>query len=339
MTTVDTFASTISIGERYRDVVSDLWPIIVAPQTDELLSSWLHRLTYANGVAPRAFARVLGLGAGMWSPALDLRLPSDVARLLGANTGVSPNQLSVMTLSHALPKQLLLPLRNSGRRDRATWLQFCPRCLADDAQPYFRRRWRLATRVSCAEHGCRLRDRCPSCGSRVAAFDCARCGYDLRRASIIALSPAAKQFDQCIDEICGLESLSQAPSGAALVRRLLNIPRLVTIYPETILTSLSASARTRCIEQLARDPSERTMDDYDDVAIGHWRRLIPPADDHVALIWLFANALMRKRGRPTATSSRGPTLNLTNLLLASAQNKGRRLRLGRPTYQAIGVAF
>ena len=115
--------------------------------------------------------------------------------------------------------------------------------------------------------------------------------------------------------------------------------RLVTIYPETILTSLSASARTRCIERLTCDPSEWPMDDYDDVTIGHWRRLIPPADHLGALIGLLADALMRKRGRPTATNSRGPTLNPTNLLLASAQNKGRRLRLGRPTYQAIGVAF
>ena len=30
----------IGIRERYRDVVSDQWPVIVAPQPDELLSSW-----------------------------------------------------------------------------------------------------------------------------------------------------------------------------------------------------------------------------------------------------------------------------------------------------------
>ncbi|MFW8642801.1 TniQ family protein [Rhizobium beringeri] len=65
----------------------------------------------------------------------------------------------------------MLPLRNSRRRDRSTWLQFCSQCLADDAHPYFRRRWRLATRVACDTHGSRLRDRCPSCRSHVAAFD------------------------------------------------------------------------------------------------------------------------------------------------------------------------
>jgi hypothetical protein len=63
MTTVDAHAPAISILERYRDVVSDRWPVAVAPQPDELLSSWLHRLAHTNGVAPRAFARVLGLNS------------------------------------------------------------------------------------------------------------------------------------------------------------------------------------------------------------------------------------------------------------------------------------
>ncbi len=159
MMAIGAHAPSISIRERYRDVVSDGWPGVIAPQPDELLSSWLHRLAYANGVAPRAFARVLGLNPGMWSPALDLRLPADIANLLYAKTGVAPDQLAAMTLSQDLPKQLLLPLRYNGQRDSSTWLQFCCRCLSEDAQPYFRRRWRLATRVSCTEHGCRLRDR------------------------------------------------------------------------------------------------------------------------------------------------------------------------------------
>lgn len=106
MTTINAHAPTIAIRERYLDTVSDRWPITVAPQPEELLSSWLHRLAYANGVAPRGFARVLGLNPGMWSAALDLRLPADVANLLSANTGVAHNQIAAMTLSHDLPPEL-----------------------------------------------------------------------------------------------------------------------------------------------------------------------------------------------------------------------------------------
>ena len=56
----------IEIRERYEEVVGDRWPVAVGPQTDELLSSWLHLLAIENGVAPRVFADVLGLGDGMW---------------------------------------------------------------------------------------------------------------------------------------------------------------------------------------------------------------------------------------------------------------------------------
>lgn len=171
MTTADANMPVIRIRERYHDVVADRWPVTVTPQPEELLSSWLHRLAYANGVPPKAFARVLGLSARMWSAALDLSLPADIADLLFAKTGITPDHLAAMSLAQDLPGQLLLPLRHNGHRDGSTWLQFCPRCLTEDAQPYFRRRWRLATRVSCTQHGCRLRDRCPSCHGCIAAFD------------------------------------------------------------------------------------------------------------------------------------------------------------------------
>lgn len=327
MTAIDADAPTIRLRERYRDVVSDRWPVIVAPQPDELLSSWLHRLAYANGVAARSFPRVLGLNPQMRSASLDLRLPIDVASQLRIHAGVSPPQLSAMTLSRTLPKQLLLPLRNSERRDGPTWLQFCSRCLADDAHPYFRRRWRLATRISCDRHGARLRDRCPSCRSRISVFDqtelvpqhyCARCGYDLRRASTISLCSAAKRLDRCIDELCGLESISGSPAGGALVRRLLNIPRLVGIYPGTILTSLSTSTRTRCFERLVGHPSDWLMEDHGEV-VDQQRSMLPPSGGHSALIRQLADALVRKVGRTVATTDRRPIVDLSDLLSAYEQ--------------------
>ncbi|HEV2899784.1 MAG TPA: TniQ family protein [Pseudaminobacter sp.] len=71
----------------------------IEPQLDELQSSWLHRLAFANGVAPRSFAGLLGLGQGMRSARLDLRLPRDVATLLGRQTGVS--QETISAVAHA----------------------------------------------------------------------------------------------------------------------------------------------------------------------------------------------------------------------------------------------
>ncbi|WP_428413375.1 TniQ family protein [Pararhizobium sp.] len=333
-------APVISIRERYRDAVSDRWPVIVMPQPDELLSSWLHRLAYSNGVAPKAFARVLGLKSGMWSAALDLRLPSDVASLLRAHTGISSDQLSAMTLSPTLPKQLLLPLRNSGGRDGSTWLQFCSRCLADDAQPYLRRRWRLASRVSCTKHGCRLRDRCPSCHGHIAVFDqaelvpqhyCVSCGYDLRRASIPYLSSATRTFDRCIDNICSLEAMTHSPSGPVIIRRLLGMPSVGGCYSTMILTSLSTAARTYCAERLnlpSEWPVDGAEDDDEERKARLLRHPIPSPSDRRAWIELLANALGRRRGRPSASAGNEPGISLPDLLGAYASmspGPGRRL--------------
>ena len=50
--------------ERYGDVARDRWPVPVLPLPDEALSSWIHRLSLANGIAPQSFASVFGLLAG-----------------------------------------------------------------------------------------------------------------------------------------------------------------------------------------------------------------------------------------------------------------------------------
>uniref|UniRef100_UPI003F1FD4C3 TniQ family protein n=1 Tax=Rhizobium sp. F40D2 TaxID=3453141 RepID=UPI003F1FD4C3 len=57
-----------------------------------------------------------------------------------------------------------------GRRRRPALAAILPECLAEDAQPYFRRQWRLSTRISCPHHRCGLRDRCSSCRSRIRGF-------------------------------------------------------------------------------------------------------------------------------------------------------------------------
>ena len=332
MTTVDAHAPTISIRERYRDVVSDRWPGVIAPQPDELLSSWLHRLAYANGVAPRAFARVLGLNPGMWSAALDVRLPNDIADLLSAKTGIAPIHLSSMMLLHGLPNKLLLPLRNGPRYESSTWLQFCSQCLAADAQPYFRRRWRLASRISCTKHGCRLRDRCPSCRSRVAAFNqaelvpqhhCALCSFDLRHAPSLRMTPEMRTFDRCIDDMCSVEAFTEIPSGPVLLRRLLDIPSVGGPYSTMILTSLSTAARTRCIQHLTASSelpvTVQELLEEDELTSRRLRRLIPLTSDAHAWIAPLASALGGKRGRPSASTGNEPSTTLRELLRAYAR--------------------
>jgi hypothetical protein len=114
---------------RYRDMQPDRWPVTIAPQDDELLSSWLHRLALANGLAPRHLSDVLGCGAGMWSARLDLKLPDGILDVLHQQTDVARERILRMTLRVGPGARLLLPLsprRRPQGRDLAAILSTVP---------------------------------------------------------------------------------------------------------------------------------------------------------------------------------------------------------------------
>ncbi|WP_236016160.1 TniQ family protein [Brucella endophytica] len=250
----------IEIRARYEDVARDRWPVAVDPLPDELLSSWIHRLALANGIAPQPFASVLGLNTGMWSPRLDLRLPHPLAMLLGNQTDLPAGKIAAMALTGWALTPLVLPLRQNAHRGRSTWMQYCPLCLAADEAPYFRRQWRLAPRISCFVHRCGLRDRCPACRSGIVAFDqrelvpqhfCARCGFDLRKAAKVSVKAAARRLEQAVADICRVELAKGSPTITDLISRLLRAPAVARAPSTNILTGLSTSARIRCFELLA----------------------------------------------------------------------------------------
>jgi hypothetical protein len=305
----------IEIRERYGDVARGCWPVSVDPCPDELLSSWLHRLALANGITPRSFAGVLGLDARMWSPQLDLRLPHHVAGLLADKTGVPQEAISAMTMSSCASAPLMLPLRDSAHRNRSTWIQYCPQCFAADDAPYFRRRWRLASRVSCFAHGCGLRDRCPACHAGIAVFDqgelvpqhfCARCGFDLRAAPKASVKAGARRLERAIADICRVEAASGSPKTSDAVFRVLSMPAAADVRSGRTLTNLSTAARIRCFDALAAKPPDWLVNDTNS-ADAYRRWMIVAAGGHEALISRFADFLeahqrspRRKRSPPAA---------------------------------------
>ncbi|MER9889115.1 TniQ family protein [Mesorhizobium sp. M0114] len=299
----------------------------IDPFPDELLSSWFHRLALANGIAPRSFAGVLGLGGGMWSARLDLRLPHHVAALLGAYTDVPLGAMSTMAMTGWALTPLLLPLRENARRNRSTWLQYCPLCLGEDEAPYFRRQWRLASRVSCFVHGCGLRDRCPACRGGIAIFDqtelipqhfCARCGFDLCRAPKASVKAAARRLERAIDDICRLEVAKGSPPINGLVSRLLRAPVVADVTSAKTLTNLSTSARIRCFESLAAKPDDWLAAD-EDTTITHRRRLILAAGGHDRLIARFTDLLEKQQDSLRPKRSSPPSTDLPALLTAYAR--------------------
>lgn len=322
----------IEIRERYRDVVRDRWPVSIDPQPDELLSSWLHRLALANGIATSSFAGVLGLGNGMWSPRLDLLLPREISALICDQSGIPYEAISPMATTGCALSPLLLPLRENARRHRSTWMQYCPQCLAGDEAPYFRRRWRLASRISCFVHGCGLRDRCPACRHGIATFDqvdlvpqhfCARCGFDLRGATKVPIKTAARRLERAIDDICRVEAVKGSPATRDLVPRLLRAPTAIDAGSAKNLTSLSTSARIRCFELLAAGPLDWLVAGKDAV-VTHRRRSILAAGGHDGLIAGLADFLDKHQATPRSERRKRPVARLGDLLTAYLRVAGDR---------------
>ena len=316
------------------DVVGDRWPAAVDPQPDELLSSWLHRLAIANGVAPRSFAGVLGLGGGMWSPRLDVRLPHERrglarrsdGRCARGDIGDGDDGWGVGAASACRCAR-----RPAGAVRPGSSIAHC--VLPTIALPIFGGRWRLASRISCFRHGCGLRDRCPACRGGIAPFAqtdlipqyvCARCGFDLRGAAKISVEAAARRLERSIDDICKAEIAKRSPTIHEWVARLLRVPVVAGVGSGRPLANLSASARIRCFERLAQRADEVPV-----AASNRRHRPTLAAGGSDGLIRRFVDFVDQHQGWPQSARAQPPGVDLAALLKAYVRAVGDRSRSKR----------
>lgn len=187
-----------------------LWPAHPKPLPDELLSSWLVRIARADGLKLQTFCvQVFGKDRQLWNRDIDRLAPPWLLRSLAEHTGTPLRRVVDTTLLryqgtlydrwHATGQlRWILCAGMYHRTRRAFGTLYCPRCLAEDAEPYFRTRWRVAVLCHCARHGVELLDRCPKCGEPVAFHrqelgrpqsvdsgpmsSCHACGADFRDA-------------------------------------------------------------------------------------------------------------------------------------------------------------
>jgi hypothetical protein len=200
-----------------------LWPIRPWPMPDELLSSWLNRVAVANGLAPRSFRLALAKTV-RWKSILtrsvltnekrriqvkescwvDLRCESRTAEYLAQRSGLPVRLIQSLALrrphdvpagtptpANTLQWELIEALPNMIRPDEDSqgYMRFCPYCLAEWDDPWFRKVWRTSLARVCTRHACHLLFNCV-CGKsirphltrtpRSQAF-CYRCNQDLRR--------------------------------------------------------------------------------------------------------------------------------------------------------------
>jgi hypothetical protein len=168
------------------------------------------RLAHANELKAQSFADyAFGRRSSFWARDQDRQPSPGVVERLSELTGLDPEEVENLTLVgpngiHRPDVTVsgfvawVLPLGIYHRTRRRYGTQFCPLCLFEDTEPYFRRKWRLALATMCDRHGIMLHDRCSACEAPVIWFrnelghrrelaigqsaKCWHCGFDLRRA-------------------------------------------------------------------------------------------------------------------------------------------------------------
>jgi hypothetical protein len=154
----------------------DMLPARSRPRSGELFSSWLVRLAMAHGLKLHTFCTLLFGKQPIWNRDIDRCVDDRMLMELARRTGTPPERVRATTLAayegvlyeRHNPKRntfWIMPLGVYHRVRRMHGTQYCPRCLAEDKEPYFRRAWRLAFVTVCIKHQCLLFDSCPRCDS------------------------------------------------------------------------------------------------------------------------------------------------------------------------------
>lgn len=168
-------------------------PLIPVPFSDEILSSWIARLAYANQMHPKTFLNTyLGIKhRDHFKNCLDAHINDEILNCLQTITS-QDFALKNMTLQSyvGILGECIIKERHNTYLGH---MQFCPQCLNEHI-PYYKKLWHVNLLTICAKHHCFLYDACPQCKKPIEAlkmhhnaFDytfCYYCGYDLKKAPI-----------------------------------------------------------------------------------------------------------------------------------------------------------
>ena len=201
--------------------------IIPRSYPDELLSSWLTRIAFAHGYSLTTFLALFIKhdGSALSRIDLDFNDNKEFINHLASKCRLSVQTLHMLSLRseegylfEASDNTLYPPKQIRKLKDKRTHygLVFCPKCLAQDSQPYWRKEWRYLFYNACPKHHLFLTDRCGACYERVhfskmkpseAVVYCSKCGHDLRKTITRHISleqslgiKAIKWFEQGLKE-------------------------------------------------------------------------------------------------------------------------------------------
>lgn len=202
--------------------VTPSWEVPVPLLPDEIISSWLVRAALTQGCDPLVLTGEIWPKWRIWTLDVDRSITEERLKLLSIFSGISPEAFQSATLypiasrirRDRLPEKAIWPwiltlgTRNTKRR---SGLQYCPVCLSEDVNPYYRLHWRLAWHTVCERHKCNLLDRCWNCHAPVEPHQltaesehvsvCATCKVDLRNTIATTYPADALIFQLETDQV------------------------------------------------------------------------------------------------------------------------------------------
>lgn len=194
------------------------FPVQVVPYEDELISSWLVRLSLGNGIDPMTLSNIYWPKKRPWTTDIDRNIGGLNLDGLSKSASIDEIALKKMMLRNHFRKldnnlnplavwNWLIPF---GKRNREinTSLQYCPKCLRQ--KKYFKIYWRMAWYNVCHQHRIKLHETCPSCDAPINIHKistehgrisfCFKCGFNLEEADCLeATNEDAKSLNYCLN--------------------------------------------------------------------------------------------------------------------------------------------
>lgn len=156
-----------------------LLPAFCKPYPDELLSSWLARLSFNHGLRANSFHKLSLLKKTENISDVDRYITNEEIDRLARQTNCGFDEVKNTTLLYyanrlhapitsATPEKWLLARQRLSKKSPKvlykSGLLYCPCCFSrTDAEPYYKREWRLAISFVCPDCGCYLIEKCPHC--------------------------------------------------------------------------------------------------------------------------------------------------------------------------------
>ena len=214
------------------------------PQKNELLSSWLVRVSLAHNTHPWTFMNMHfpKYKNIIFSRDLDVWAPDELIDMIVFKSHFTKEQIEALSLK-SYSGQLIPSITDSGRntfiapikarrrRNQLFGQRFCPLCLKEDETSYFKREWRLTFFTVCIKHQCYLLDRCPQCFTPLSIYKfvankgythCYKCHNRLKDVDITAanLSQTASKNIYSVLEQGGIEIDGKLISSVEFFRQL-----------------------------------------------------------------------------------------------------------------------